>query len=1382
MDLAFNVDYFLEFCLTQIALEGLQGCSIDQIFHLFGKQIAIIVASNEHEPTLFIENEMKNLKILFDSIKDKSSSTCNLRNFVWQLLANQSDLNFYKFTTNSSNVKKETYPEIDKSKQTKPSSKSSCNTNSKKLNKLSNIVNLNGMRGFSSIYSQLVLIQIDSKKTYEDLLDEFGSDLIIIASQSLRNRVLCPSFKLLDLETLNDLEYCVLEAIGKCRQDGIYTIGEKSLTQLFDLAPKQLHYILVILETHELIRKQVLASEKKKSIIHLARFSLKKQSLLEKLCIYLMEKNVKRKEGYHDSFINLKRKFCIGNKQFKTLVYTGEKQNMLERYFQTKEYLYKKNKNSLKSYQRVKKIRMVRLTDSYYKQMLNETQLETTINADLMNEDGFSSEMAESELNLVGMQQSNIYPLYTQIFAKLEECAHEGISLKQLGTLFGLDFYKARRMGANLQAHPEIVTIIKETDRGKAKYQTIVLRKFLIGSSSKKVSTSKSRSNSSNDLTNNSISLADSSLNNESIISQEDEESEENKLELTTLKRDGQAQNIQALMSNRMLNRKKLIMDYLDRHKICTKYEITKEIRKNEAELGLKGCIDSKTIKRMLIAMEKEQKLHIFNLILKNVNYMCVRSFDIGETDNVYVNYCATFNRTFDSVNIAKQDDRQTLIEDNSQKSSPSTSQKSINQSSSHQTSDEHTFKLTRQFIKSVVERLEFSSNYGKVYSLAPKFQKAVILHRFLHYLLYFYDGEEQTDASFIKQLNDEHQMIYSNKQDQDIVESCSIPKNAYKRSIDWCTFIPPLSQTSSVKNCLFIGEIFSHMPLSVFCSIIVINYKIPGLVSILKHPVKRHILVKDLPPNLIAPLIYERRYLQRILAILQLLACLGLITFVESPCKTNQAANRDVQSQMVYVHRQACFYDTSSNRANDWNELASLNKVLDYTKYNFHFNSSDDVVDFWSKLVNVSMSTYKFNVSKYLHENKRLRQQLLTKVTVKEKIESINEPWPIENYGDRMGPGAYDSQLFLNSFKNWMLPSNVGHNNSSLAKSSSANKILYKNDQLEPAITKEADQSSAPLSELALYFSFSLFRGILSSNASNESPSVKRVKKIEKAKETASRSSKRKLKEIDSYEKNRELHQEEPRSHDLFKFKRPRLLLTNKKTQTTISLKQLKARNLIERAKIFKAQTSNTQNLKSINGESFERRAIWSSDEDELILLIKIAFLYFVPNERSVPFKLIQEIMVNMLPEKCANKKITSFGRRIKMLLKSKVNVLFVSNKLELCRQDDELTRKYSNALKSRRVIDSEQVYLFINFIRDIQEKYIKKSSVDYKSLSEQIQLELPDSIEEFHRIFKIRNVSHDIILKNPQSYFQQPTSDYEITCHTVQSAIHVRFVAFLM
>jgi hypothetical protein len=44
--------------------------------------------------------------------------------------------------------------------------------------------------------------------------------------------------------------------------------------------------------------------------------------------------------------------------------------------------------------------------------------------------------------------------------------------------IFGFDFYKSRRLGSNLQTNPEIVTIMKETCHGKAKYQNLVLRKF----------------------------------------------------------------------------------------------------------------------------------------------------------------------------------------------------------------------------------------------------------------------------------------------------------------------------------------------------------------------------------------------------------------------------------------------------------------------------------------------------------------------------------------------------------------------------------------------------------------------------------------------------------------------------------------------------------------------------------------------------------------------------------------------------------------------------------------------------------------------------------------------------------------------------------------
>ena len=88
----------------------------------------------------------------------------------------------------------------------------------------------------------------------------------------------------------------------------------------------------------------------------------------------------------------------------------------------------------------------------------------------------------DSELTLsssIGVEQLNTMPLYSQIMAKIEQSGRDGISLKSLGHLFGLDFYKARRLGTNLQSHPELVTVMKETTGGRAKFQNLVMRRLL---------------------------------------------------------------------------------------------------------------------------------------------------------------------------------------------------------------------------------------------------------------------------------------------------------------------------------------------------------------------------------------------------------------------------------------------------------------------------------------------------------------------------------------------------------------------------------------------------------------------------------------------------------------------------------------------------------------------------------------------------------------------------------------------------------------------------------------------------------------------------------------------------------------------------------------
>jgi hypothetical protein len=433
-----------------------------------------------------------------------------------------------------------------------------------------------------------------------------------------------------------------------------------------------------------------------------------------------------------------------------------------------------------------------------------------------------------------------------------------------------------------------------------------------------------------------------------------------------------------------------------------------------------------------------------------------------------------------------------------------------------------NSFKLTRNYISSIVSNLTYSTNYAKNYGLVPKVQRAIVLHRYLHYLLYNYDGHEQANPPAVDQHHHHSDTdTHFAKEDLDIVDSIQLPaaSRTFKSTISWQTFIPPLLNRNNKGNpkeqqCVFIGEVLSHMPLSVFCAIIVVNYQVPGLLALLKHPIKRHVLVKELPTSLVAPLISERRYVRRIVANLQFLVALGLVAFAESTCKANEALNRDSQSQAVYIYRKTVFYDTTANKCKNWNELCELNKLnferaaaesqattnppdfVRYEKCYFEFNSDSDIVEYWRRLVHVSMNTYKFGVSNGggLKEDKQLRKKLQSFVTKKYRLDELGDIVQIEaihNDGaiDNMGPGGYDSQMFLHFFQNWIIPSNVGSSNSSngISSSKSSNNRPKKDAEIEPAITKEADQSHAPYSELALSFSFGVFRGLASASANRD-------------------------------------------------------------------------------------------------------------------------------------------------------------------------------------------------------------------------------------------------------------------------------------------------------
>ena len=96
------------------------------------------------------------------------------------------------------------------------------------------------------------------------------------------------------------------------------------------MTAKQLHYTLIMLEGHGLIRKQVLKSERQRTIVYLRRYAFRNKTLIENVCDYLARKGIEAE--YADSFVNIKRRFAFSSKQFKTLVQSGERSGFFKRF------------------------------------------------------------------------------------------------------------------------------------------------------------------------------------------------------------------------------------------------------------------------------------------------------------------------------------------------------------------------------------------------------------------------------------------------------------------------------------------------------------------------------------------------------------------------------------------------------------------------------------------------------------------------------------------------------------------------------------------------------------------------------------------------------------------------------------------------------------------------------------------------------------------------------------------------------------------------------------------------------------------------------------------------------------------------------------------
>ncbi len=236
-------------------------------------------------------------------------------------------------------------------------------------------------------------------------------------------------------------------------------------------------------------------------------------------------------------------------------------------------------------------------------------------------------------------------------------------------------------------------------------------------------------------------------------------------------------------------------------------------------------------------------------------------------------------------------------------------------------------------------------------------------------------------------------------------------------------------------------------MPISIFLAVVYVPYKVAGLMELLSHPIKRYILVRDLPAEMRYPLVVRRHYLYRITEVLKYLSTLGLITFVDRPI-----INRlEKLNTLIYVHPKCSLINTI-NQTNNSN--GPIENMSNYPKQIYHFTSLTNVNRFWFDLIEIALNTYRVKIFSRKQERSHIidvLKQAIKPISI-ENIQEIKIP-----LGKPNGPAGFDYDLYLFLRKSWKLP--------------------YNNKRVLKLLNREANHCCIPVCELRVPIDVALKR-----------------------------------------------------------------------------------------------------------------------------------------------------------------------------------------------------------------------------------------------------------------------------------------------------------------
>ncbi len=490
--------------------------------------------------------------------------------------------------------------------------------------------------------------------------------------------------------------------------------------------------------------------------------------------------------------------------------------------------------------------------------------------------------------------------------------------------------------------------------------------------------------------------------------------------------------------TGRQLKRANTIIELVRQNRVIDDpSKLYKVIHENEAREGSEGRMDKKSLLRLLVQLSEEGQIkNIFMRLshgdkVKRLHFVCSPDVDANHS---------VIQSAVEQAKIKFHCSGAYVKRESQASEMPGEEQEGVPAEFESDTVSESLRQMRREISAAAAAAAETKGGGGpkkptptfvRRFGLQPKFVRMRELHMLLFYLTRGYEGELRTDQDSAVEAVLSGCPAGASRADEALareLHGMDIYRVREGAAADWRTFIPPLPKHEAWSSgwCLMC-DILLRIPLSLFVKLVNLPYEVDGLDALLAHPVRQHYLLRHLPVELRAKLLYKRKYIFTVHEVAQRLCYIGAIQFGPQKLKEKDQV-------FVYVNQRTSLVNTTGC-APGYHQLEVQEDVESKTT-KYELLHLEDLVRFWYDMWKICMETPLGVLSSLPQQQQQqqgeVEEDLVVTLERTEKkpamlvsLEPRKESEAARSDdasvpGDGRGAAGFDSSLFSHLKRNW--------------------------------------------------------------------------------------------------------------------------------------------------------------------------------------------------------------------------------------------------------------------------------------------------------------------------------------------------------------------------